>query len=177
MENFRLGIGKVELEGVNPHLRGGRVENHLGKATPSSPERDLNLDLPVLSSRAQHDKRRCNSPSLPGLDAMASRKGDPQANDCWCTLSLFNQSILPRVHVVHAVTGLLSELSILAAPGLPLVHRQRFQPSPLLGRSERISPCLPLVHFSPVCWSLVRIRVTMGRVNPVEELYPANPLM
>nr|CAD7400479.1 unnamed protein product [Timema poppensis] len=47
----------VELEEVNPHLRGGRVENHLGKTTLSSPDRDLNLDLPVLSSRAQHDKR------------------------------------------------------------------------------------------------------------------------
>nr|CAD7430182.1 unnamed protein product [Timema monikensis] len=50
-------FGKVELEEVNPHLRGGRVENHLGKTTPSSPDRDSNLDLPVLSSRAQHDKR------------------------------------------------------------------------------------------------------------------------
>nr|CAD7199599.1 unnamed protein product [Timema douglasi] len=48
----------VELEEVNPHLRGGRVENHLRKTTHSSPERDSNLDLPVLSSRAaQHDKR------------------------------------------------------------------------------------------------------------------------
>nr|CAD7431153.1 unnamed protein product [Timema monikensis] len=52
-----LRIGKVELEEVNPHLRGGRVENHLGKTTPSSPDRDSNLDLPVLSSRAQHNKR------------------------------------------------------------------------------------------------------------------------
>nr|CAD7402285.1 unnamed protein product [Timema poppensis] len=53
-----LGIGKFELEEVNPHLRGGGVENHLGKTTPSSPNRDLNLDLPVLSSRAAlHDKR------------------------------------------------------------------------------------------------------------------------
>nr|CAD7424768.1 unnamed protein product [Timema monikensis] len=52
-----LGIGKVELEEVNPHLLGGRVENHLGKTTPSSPDRDSNLNLPVLSSRAQHDKR------------------------------------------------------------------------------------------------------------------------
>nr|CAD7259035.1 unnamed protein product [Timema shepardi] len=52
-----LGIGKVELEEVNPHLRGGRVENHLGKTTLSSPDRDSNLDLPVLSSRAQYDKR------------------------------------------------------------------------------------------------------------------------
>nr|CAD7402093.1 unnamed protein product [Timema poppensis] len=50
-------IGKGEIEEVNPHLRGGRVENHLGKTTPSSPDRDSNLDLPVLSSRDQHDKR------------------------------------------------------------------------------------------------------------------------
>nr|CAD7257049.1 unnamed protein product [Timema shepardi] len=50
-----LGIRKVELEEVNPFLRGGRVENHLGKTTPSSPDRDSNLDLPVFSSRAQHD--------------------------------------------------------------------------------------------------------------------------
>nr|CAD7261718.1 unnamed protein product [Timema shepardi] len=54
---FLGGIGKIELEEVNPHLRGGRVENHLGKTTLSSPERDSNLDLPVLSSRALHDKR------------------------------------------------------------------------------------------------------------------------
>nr|CAD7198265.1 unnamed protein product [Timema douglasi] len=47
----------VELEEVNPHLRGEKVENHLGKTTPSSPDRDSNLDLLVLSSRAQHDKR------------------------------------------------------------------------------------------------------------------------
>nr|CAD7423478.1 unnamed protein product [Timema monikensis] len=52
-----IGIRKVELEEVNPHLRGGRVENHLGKTTPSSPDRDSNLDLLVLSSRAQQDKR------------------------------------------------------------------------------------------------------------------------
>nr|CAD7424179.1 unnamed protein product [Timema monikensis] len=48
---------KVELEEVNPHLRGGRVENHLGKTAPSSPDQDLKLDLPILSNRAQHDKR------------------------------------------------------------------------------------------------------------------------
>nr|CAD7199674.1 unnamed protein product [Timema douglasi] len=52
--NKMLHIWKqpVELEEVNPHLRGGRAENHLGKTTPSSPNRDSNLDLPVLSSRA-----------------------------------------------------------------------------------------------------------------------------
>nr|CAD7397365.1 unnamed protein product [Timema cristinae] len=52
-----LKLHNVELKEVNPHLCGGRVENHLGKTTPSSPDRDSNLDLPVLSSRAQYDKR------------------------------------------------------------------------------------------------------------------------
>nr|CAD7402740.1 unnamed protein product [Timema poppensis] len=42
-------------EEVNPNLRGGRVENYLGKITPSSPERDLNLDLPIIGSPAQHE--------------------------------------------------------------------------------------------------------------------------
>nr|CAD7407455.1 unnamed protein product [Timema cristinae] len=32
-----LGIGKVELEEVNPHLRGGRVKNYLGKTIPVHP--------------------------------------------------------------------------------------------------------------------------------------------
>nr|CAD7266907.1 unnamed protein product [Timema shepardi] len=59
--HFQQIIDKVELEDVNPHLLGGRVENHLGKTTPSSPDQDSNLDLPVLSSRAQHDKRLANA--------------------------------------------------------------------------------------------------------------------
>nr|CAD7568652.1 unnamed protein product [Timema californicum] len=42
----------TEPEEVNPHLCGGRVENHLIKTTPSSPERDSNLDLPILGSLA-----------------------------------------------------------------------------------------------------------------------------
>nr|CAD7410347.1 unnamed protein product [Timema poppensis] len=43
-------LAAVELEEVKPHLRGGRVENHLGINHPSSLDRDSNLDLPVLSS-------------------------------------------------------------------------------------------------------------------------------
>ncbi|CAG2055706.1 unnamed protein product [Timema podura] len=45
-------LGRLNLEEVNPHLRAGRVENHLGKA-----DLDLNLDLPVLGGLAQHDWR------------------------------------------------------------------------------------------------------------------------
>nr|CAD7257756.1 unnamed protein product [Timema shepardi] len=39
----------------NPHLHGGRVENHLGKNHPSSPDRDSNLELPVIGSMTQHE--------------------------------------------------------------------------------------------------------------------------
>nr|CAD7261799.1 unnamed protein product [Timema shepardi] len=35
---------------ANPHLRGRRVENRLGKTTPSSPDQDSNLNLPVLNT-------------------------------------------------------------------------------------------------------------------------------
>ncbi|CAG2056064.1 unnamed protein product [Timema podura] len=48
-------LGRLNSEDVNPHLRGGRGESHLGKTTPSSPNRDYNLDLPVLGSLAQHE--------------------------------------------------------------------------------------------------------------------------
>nr|CAD7393092.1 unnamed protein product [Timema cristinae] len=69
-----LGIGKVELEEVNSHLHGGRVENHLGKTTPSSPDRDSNLDQPVLSSRTLHDKRRVKvTVHYPASDLLVDR--------------------------------------------------------------------------------------------------------
>ncbi|CAG2053561.1 unnamed protein product [Timema podura] len=47
-------LGRLNIE-VNPHFLGERVENHLGKTTPSSPNQDSNLDLTVLGSLAQHD--------------------------------------------------------------------------------------------------------------------------
>nr|CAD7259991.1 unnamed protein product [Timema shepardi] len=50
--------GDDRVKEVNPHLCGGRGENHLGKTTPSSPDSDSNLDLPVLgksgSTRLAH---------------------------------------------------------------------------------------------------------------------------
>nr|CAD7463150.1 unnamed protein product [Timema tahoe] len=54
-------LGRLNLEEVNPHLRGGGVENHIGKTTPSSPDRDSNIDLPVLGGRAQHASALANS--------------------------------------------------------------------------------------------------------------------
>nr|CAD7445258.1 unnamed protein product [Timema bartmani] len=53
-------LGRLNLEEVNPHLRGVRVENYLGNTTPSSPDRDSNLDLPVIGGLAQHDGALAN---------------------------------------------------------------------------------------------------------------------
>nr|CAD7410263.1 unnamed protein product [Timema poppensis] len=49
--------GRLNIEEVNTHLRGGKVENHLGKTTPVHPTEIRTSISPVLSSRAQHNKR------------------------------------------------------------------------------------------------------------------------
>nr|CAD7257156.1 unnamed protein product [Timema shepardi] len=38
------------MKSVHPHLRGRRLETHLRKTTLSTPDRDLNLDLPIMDS-------------------------------------------------------------------------------------------------------------------------------
>nr|CAD7454504.1 unnamed protein product [Timema tahoe] len=47
------GLGRLYLEEVYLHLCGGRVENNFGKT--STPNRDLNLDLPVTGSPVYYD--------------------------------------------------------------------------------------------------------------------------
>ncbi|CAG2058744.1 unnamed protein product [Timema podura] len=46
--------GKAFKE-VYPHIRGGRVENHFGKTSLSTPDQDSNLDLPVIDSLAYYE--------------------------------------------------------------------------------------------------------------------------
>nr|CAD7457012.1 unnamed protein product [Timema tahoe] len=50
-----LGLGRLNLEEVDLYLHERRVENHFGKTTPSSPDQDSNLGLPILGSLAQHE--------------------------------------------------------------------------------------------------------------------------
>nr|CAD7395313.1 unnamed protein product [Timema cristinae] len=88
------GIGKVKLEEVNPYLRGRRVENHLGETTPSSPDRDSNLDLPILSSRAQHVWR---------LDMAWSREfSRPLGGMEPCTSSLWDYPVSENSYAAEA---------------------------------------------------------------------------
>nr|CAD7462530.1 unnamed protein product [Timema tahoe] len=49
------GRGKLSLENVCPHSRGGRVENHFGKITLGARDKDFNPDLPVIGILVQHE--------------------------------------------------------------------------------------------------------------------------
>nr|CAD7448911.1 unnamed protein product [Timema bartmani] len=56
-------LGRLNLEEVNPHLGGGRVENLQGKITPSSPDQDSNLDFPF--SAVQLNTKLARQPTTP----------------------------------------------------------------------------------------------------------------
>nr|CAD7401300.1 unnamed protein product [Timema cristinae] len=45
----------LTIEQVNPHVHGERVESHLGKTIPISPELVSNLVIPILGSLAQYE--------------------------------------------------------------------------------------------------------------------------
>ncbi|CAG2061652.1 unnamed protein product [Timema podura] len=49
------GLGRLNIKEVNPHLRRGIAEKQSGKTTLGTSEQDSKLDLPVLSSLAQHE--------------------------------------------------------------------------------------------------------------------------
>ncbi|CAG2056627.1 unnamed protein product, partial [Timema podura] len=49
------GRGKLSLENVFPHSRGGRVEKNFGKITLGTRDKDFNPDLPVIGILAQHE--------------------------------------------------------------------------------------------------------------------------
>ncbi|CAG2056620.1 unnamed protein product [Timema podura] len=65
---------RLNLEEVSPHLRGGSVKKHLGKTTPSSADRDSNLDSPVLCSLAQH-KTSASTNYSPVLQVLCTARG------------------------------------------------------------------------------------------------------
>nr|CAD7414861.1 unnamed protein product [Timema poppensis] len=106
-------IGKVELEEVNPHLRGGRVENHLGKTAHSSPDRDSNLDLPVLSSRAQHDKRCFKKKST--LKSHLITHGDHRPHKCYVCGKCFKSNGNLNSHILSHMSRDLTNVKRVAS--------------------------------------------------------------
>nr|CAD7400535.1 unnamed protein product [Timema poppensis] len=82
-------LEKLNIYEVNPHLGGERVENHLGESTPGSPERDSNLNLPVLGSLAQHETSalanyapKADNSEIT-LDLLSMRLCSPSLADSW----------------------------------------------------------------------------------------------
>nr|CAD7447548.1 unnamed protein product [Timema bartmani] len=59
--------GWYDLVEVHLHLAGGKVENHFGKTTLSTPDRDSNLDLPVIGSLVPREWTSDNGSDLPEL--------------------------------------------------------------------------------------------------------------
>ncbi|CAG2053215.1 unnamed protein product [Timema podura] len=68
---FTNGMRKVEFRvSVPPYLHRGRVEKHLIKTCLSTPDRDSNPDLPVISSLVHHESDT--------LDYEATKAAEPQ---------------------------------------------------------------------------------------------------
>nr|CAD7398484.1 unnamed protein product [Timema cristinae] len=53
--NTTSALANYATEELYPHLRKGRVENYFIKTTLRTPDRDLNLDLPVIDCLVQHE--------------------------------------------------------------------------------------------------------------------------
>nr|CAD7395296.1 unnamed protein product [Timema poppensis] len=125
------GIGKVELEEVKPHFRGGRVENHLEKTTPIhptetrtsiSPSSAIQLNttsaLANYATKAVQLRRFILVPDLLGTSSLA------QPGKCFSYWKFIKQL---SVAVVLAVLGLTA-----CAPQGPFTPRPYFNPrSPL----------------------------------------------
>nr|CAD7589022.1 unnamed protein product [Timema genevievae] len=130
-------LGRLNLEEVNPHLRGGRVENHLGKTTPSSPDRDSNLDLPVLSGLAQHDWR---------VSQLRHRGGIPD-QDSNLNLSIVGSLVYCESSALDHEATETDETPVSCLDPFPYV-RVRFITS-VESRSERRPPWRPSAPISP----------------------------
>nr|CAD7258264.1 unnamed protein product [Timema shepardi] len=52
---FARGLVRIYLEDVYPYLHGGKVKNNFGKTILSTPERFLNLDLPVITGLVRRE--------------------------------------------------------------------------------------------------------------------------
>nr|CAD7195424.1 unnamed protein product [Timema douglasi] len=61
-------LANYATEEVYPHLSGGRMDNLFGKTTLSTPDRDSNLDLPIISSLVY-----CESSALDHADTEAGK--------------------------------------------------------------------------------------------------------
>nr|CAD7197122.1 unnamed protein product [Timema douglasi] len=77
---METGLGRLYLEEVYPHLRGGRVETQFGKRPRSTPYQDSNLDLPVIGSLVYSESS--------ALDHVATEADSPASHAPFAGLGL-----------------------------------------------------------------------------------------
>nr|CAD7394280.1 unnamed protein product [Timema cristinae] len=91
-----------------------------GKTTPSSPDRDLNLDLPVLSSRAQHDKRVSQLRHRGGSQRL-NREETPSPQSPLCNRS--HHRVAARFKGVNLVTTIFNLNHLVQNYSTRMTHR------------------------------------------------------
>nr|CAD7265582.1 unnamed protein product [Timema shepardi] len=173
-----LGLGKVELEEVNPHLREGRVENHLGKTTPSSPDRDSNLDLPVLRSRAstrQVELEEVNPHLRGGESGKPFRKNHP--TEIRTSISLSSAFELNTTSVLaNYATEALEEMNPHFRGGRVENHLGKNHPKFTRARFEPRSPRPQQSSFNTTS-VLANYATETGNISPSISLRAASSLV
>nr|CAD7441126.1 unnamed protein product [Timema bartmani] len=72
-------VGPLRFKEMYPHLHGGKVENYFGKTTFITPDRDSNLDLPVIGSLVYCESSALDHTSIESPQAPESWEGERDA--------------------------------------------------------------------------------------------------
>nr|CAD7396158.1 unnamed protein product [Timema poppensis] len=113
---LNLGIGKAELEEVNPHLRGGRVENHLGKSTPVHPTKIRTSISPssVVELNTTSALANYATEAEPKPDICATLILDFLEVSGYMMFATYGKEFQKLLHIILSLTGVRSRRPISA---------------------------------------------------------------
>nr|CAD7202959.1 unnamed protein product [Timema douglasi] len=144
------------IRGSEPAFAWRESGNHLGKTTPGSPDRDSNLDLPVLNSRAaQHDKRVVMGVLFLSLNLM---------RDCRLHLTEFRVSALAINYTTMGFSVTVTAVNLLISafdPGLgrlidsAVIFGGDEKPAPVVTPSKGVRLAIYRFRISSKCTSVV----------------------
>nr|CAD7570806.1 unnamed protein product [Timema californicum] len=147
------------------------MENHLGKTTPVHPIRDSNLDLPVLSSRAQHDKRD------PMSHRIIEKRRRDRMNNCLADLS----RLIPAEYLKKG-RGRIEKTEIIEMAIKHMKHLQNHQIAGCEQPSQEDAPEHPHPDRGPIVIEHYRLGYqeclseTMHFMVEVEGFFAGDPL-
>nr|CAD7438888.1 unnamed protein product [Timema bartmani] len=154
-------------EAENPHLRGGQVENYLGKTALSKPDRDSNLDLPVIGSLVYRESSALDHASteaghfifhrLSCQTGPAGRWPPPSEHTWWnlfdwSTSTIFTRFTFPPASLAGWIASLISVMHDSSLGGL---HGSKYSnPSELQTRVSQkwlVGHLLTMAEVLPSC--------------------------